>query len=417
MDEAALRDEVARLRAQLAELQGTARSLDVLNQFARTLLLDTDIDQVLWDVCNQVVARLGFEDCVIYVVDPARGVLVQRAAFGPKNPRDREILAPLELPLGRGIVGAVAASGAVERIADTRLDPRYVLDDAARLSELAVPILHEGRVIGVIDSEHSRLGFFTEEHQALLVTVASMAGARIARALLEDELRALNRDLERKVEERTVALAEAHRRARTLLLNVLPAGVAERLQAGEERIAERFDDVTVLFADLVGFTELCSSRPPEEVVRLLERMFGAFDRLTEAAGVEKIKTVGDAYMVVAGLPEARPDHAEVMAQVALQMLDEAERMEAELGQRVELRIGMHTGPVVAGILGTRKFAYDLWGDTVNLASRLESYGLPGRIQVEQSTAARLPGFRFTDRGRVELKGLGPRRVLFLEGRK
>jgi class 3 adenylate cyclase/putative methionine-R-sulfoxide reductase with GAF domain len=405
--------EVETLRARVAELEEHAQELDVVYRFSRLLLVSTDIDEILWDVANEAVARLGLEDCVIYLVED--GALVQRAAFGPKNPRGREIAAPIRIAVGSGIVGTVAATGVTERISDTRQHPRYILDDQARLAELAIPIIHEGRVIGVLDSEHSQLGFFTERHEAILTTIASMTAARIARALLDAELRALNRDLERKVHERTLALAEAHRQSEALLLNVLPASIAERLKQGESRIADRFEDVTVLFADIVGFTRLSATNSPEHVVGILERMFSEFDTLTAAAGAEKIKTVGDAYMVVCGVPTARPDHCRVLATLALEMLDAVRRISVELGIALTVRIGLHSGPVVAGILGTRKFAYDLWGDTVNTASRLESHGVPGRIQIGEALVARLAGFRLRERGEIDVKGLGRMRTWFLEG--
>jgi diguanylate cyclase (GGDEF)-like protein len=181
-DGAADTPEALRIR----ELERKLADLRVLQDFSSTLLEHRrEIDDILWDVARLAVARFNLEDCVIYLLDPDRGDLVQRAAYGPKNPRDREILNPIRLAVGRGIVGSVAATGRIERIIDTRQDPRYVQDDEARLSELAVPILQQGRVIGVIDSEHSALGFFTEWHRDLFVSIAAMTGARIMAAQLE----------------------------------------------------------------------------------------------------------------------------------------------------------------------------------------------------------------------------------------
>lgn len=168
------------------ELERRVRDLKVLQAFAATLLdYHGGIDEVLWDVAQQAVAKLDLEDCVIYVVDEDRGDLVQRAAFGPKNPREREILNPIRIPVGQGIVGSVAATGRVEMVDDTTLDPRYITDDQVRHAELAVPILADGRVIGVIDSEHSRKGFFRAWHRDLLVALAAMAAGRITAARLE----------------------------------------------------------------------------------------------------------------------------------------------------------------------------------------------------------------------------------------
>ena len=181
---------------RIRDLERKVADLRVLQDFASTLLHDhLGIDDILWDVARLAVARLDLEDCVIYLRDPEHGDLVQRAAFGPKNPKEREILNPIRLTVGRGIVGSVAQTGEIERIADTRLDPRYVADDEVRLSELAVPIFQGDEVIGVIDSEHSRLGFFTEWHRDLFVAIAAMAASRITAARLEEQrLRLATRD-------------------------------------------------------------------------------------------------------------------------------------------------------------------------------------------------------------------------------
>ena len=415
--ERALEQENAALRDRCVELAAKADYLDVVNYFAATLLYaQHDLDDILWDVANNAVARLGLEDCVIYLVDASGEFLIQRAAYGPKNPRGREILAPIQIPLGKGIVGAAATTGLPVSIPDTRLDPRYICDDQPRLSELALPILLEGRVIGVIDSEHSQPGFFTAVHREILTTIASMTASRVSRALLDDDLRRAHQELEQKITERTRELSAAIERAEGLLLNTLPAPIARRLQAGEQGIAERFDEVTVLFADIVGFTPLAAAMSPEALVRLLGRVFTEFDNLSDTLGLEKIKTIGDAYMVVAGVPTPRTDHREAMAEMALGILRAVERVNLVLGTHLAVRVGMFSGSVVAGIIGVRKFAYDLWGATVNVASRMESQGVRGKIHVHESTYLALRGrFRFERRGIIEVKGLGAMPTYFLLG--
>ena len=210
--------------------------------------------------------------------------------------------------------------------------------------------------------------------------------------------------------ERLRAKAESD----ALLLNVLPRSVADRLKRGERVIADHYDDVTVLFADVVEFTPFAAHETPARIVALLNEVFGSFDTLAERHGLEKIKTIGDAYMVVAGAPEPRADHAAVIVDMALAMHAVAGRTEPSPGRPLRLRIGIASGPVVAGVIGHRKFSYDVWGHAVNLASRMESTGIPGTIQVAASTW-HLCGDRypFTPRD-VEVKGMGTLRTYLLD---
>jgi class 3 adenylate cyclase len=191
-----------------------------------------------------------------------------------------------------------------------------------------------------------------------------------------------------------------------LLLNVLPASIAARLKDTDDVIADAFADVTVLFADLVDFTRHSQQIAPEQVVRVLNGLFSVFDQLAKQRGLE-IKTIGDAYMVVGGLPDPRPDHAVAVADMALAMREEVAGRFDPSGGPLAVRIGIDTGPVVAGVIGTSKFSYDLWGDTVNTASRMESHGLAGCIQVTARTYERLKHeYRIERRGPIYVKGKG-----------
>jgi class 3 adenylate cyclase len=216
--------------------------------------------------------------------------------------------------------------------------------------------------------------------------------------------------------EHRLLLAEQERSER-LLLNVLPAPIATRLKAGEGVIADAFPQVTVLFADIVDFTRRSKRTSPAQVVATLNELFSAFDRLAQRHGLEKIKTIGDAYMVAGGLPDPRPDHAQAIAEMALAMQVEVTRHTDPSGQPLQLRIGIDTGPVEAGVIGTAKFSYDLWGDTVNTASRMESHGIPGCIQVTERTYQRLrDGYRFQRRGPIQVRGMGELVTWFLVSR-
>jgi len=201
------------------------------------------------------------------------------------------------------------------------------------------------------------------------------------------------------------ALDQERQRSERLLLNILPAAIAARLKQSQGVIADGFPDVTVLFADIVNFTPLSQGITPEAVVQLLDELFSAFDQLTRRQGLEKIKTIGDAYMVAGGLPDPRPDHAQAVADLALAIREEIARRSDPSGQPLQVRIGIDTGPVVAGVIGQDKFSYDLWGDTVNTASRMESQGLAGCIQVTERTYQRLrDGDRFERRGPIQVRG-------------
>jgi class 3 adenylate cyclase len=207
-------------------------------------------------------------------------------------------------------------------------------------------------------------------------------------------------------------------RADNLLENMLPTSVADRLKSAETNIAERFDSVTVLFADIVGFTAYARTHEPVQLVELLNSLFSRFDDLVDGLGLEKIKTIGDGYMVAAGVPVPRPDHAPATAELALMMMAETESFCRARGVDWELRIGIHTGQVVAGVIGKKKYAYDLWGDAVNVASRVESTSEAGSIQVTEATVHLLAD-RYTcePRGMIELKNRGPMRTFFLTGRR
>lgn len=235
--------------------------------------------------------------------------------------------------------------------------------------------------------------------------------ARIGSSLEKKHLR----DREREASE---ALRAEKDRSEQLLLNILPAPIIERLKGGEKLIADHLDDVTILFADFVGFTELSSRLTAPELVGVLGRVFGAFDALALEYGVEKIKTIGDSYMAACGLFGGRDDHAQAVADMALAMIETLEQLEPEFPARIQIRIGMNSGEVVAGVIGAHKFIYDIWGDAVNVASRLESTSLPGRIHISKTTLDRLErDFVTTARGRLEVKGKGSMETFFLNGRR
>jgi class 3 adenylate cyclase len=223
------------------------------------------------------------------------------------------------------------------------------------------------------------------------------------------------RDRERRYVERIELEKQRHE---TLLRNILPGQIVTRLNDGEVVIADRVEEATILFADLVGFTAVASRVTPAVLVDNLNRVFSAFDDLCRRLQIEKIKTIGDAYMAAAGLPLPRPDHAEVIADFALAMLDALETVNTMIEVPFQIRIGIHTGSVVAGVIGSHRFLYDIWGDAVNLASRLETHSLPGRIHVSARTSEILASsYEFEPRGLINLRGIGKVKTFFLTARK
>jgi class 3 adenylate cyclase len=231
-------------------------------------------------------------------------------------------------------------------------------------------------------------------------------GASLERKWLRDRERKFVADLEQE-----------KKRSETLLLNILPQSIINRMRNGETTIADRIAEATILFCDIVGFTNLSQELTPDRTIDFLSKIFSAFDRLAAEHVVEKIKTIGDAYMVAAGVPEDQSDHADRIGALAPRMLDAVAVIAETTNLPLQARIGIHTGPIIAGVIGTHKFVYDVWGDTVNTASRMESHSLPGRIQLSGATRAALGnGFRFERRGVIEIKGKGMMETYFLNDR-
>ena len=249
--------------------------------------------------------------------------------------------------------------------------------------------------------------------------------------LVNDQSQSLLRTVRREIEEGRALIEQQHRQlevvneriaaeqaiSEALLLNILPAPIAARLKAQPGVIADSFDEVTVLFADIVGFTSLSARETPEALVEMLDEIFSEFDLIAERRGLEKIKTIGDAYMVAAGIPTPCADHAARGAEMALDMVEVLTTFNERRGRSLSVRIGLNSGSVVAGVIGRRKFVYDLWGDAVNTASRMESHGIPGRAQLTDTTRVALgEAFSVEERGVIEVKGKGPLRTWLLVGR-
>ena len=338
---------------------------------------------------------------------------------------------PLAGPDGEGLRGPDGTCLAVLGVDIADTDMRTALDEAGNLAiKISIGVIVLALIVSIamgtvltrsVLSLSETVKRFADKDFTARTSVASkdeIGALGTSFNQMADTIQEHSENLEDKVRQRTSELIDEKATSERLLLNVLPAPIAERLKMGEHQIVDRFDAVTVLFADIVGFTSLSSRTSPEKLVTMLNELFSTFDRLAEKHGLEKIKTIGDAYMVVAGIPHPIADHATAMALMGLDMLAAIAEFAAKYDRDLTIRVGIHTGSVVAGVIGQKKFIYDLWGDTVNTASRMESSGIPGRVHVSEVTAALLAeNFELESRGPIEVKGKGTMSTFLLVGPK
>ncbi|NJL89629.1 MAG: PAS domain S-box protein [Coleofasciculaceae cyanobacterium SM2_1_6] len=326
------------------------------------------------------------------------------------------------------LVEEVWVSGCPDWVIDIENDPRFFfksfVDQSHLQSAFSIPIIGSA-----VDDDLIRETYELEVDDEFIYSKQVTLGVMVffsykIHPLDVDQLKimgAIGYQIGQYINRKQAELALHNQQEKTnkLLLNILPVSIAARLKEDETTIAETFDDVTILFADLVGFTQLSAEISATALVELLNQVFSEFDRLTEFYKLEKIKTIGDCYMVVGGLPQRREDHALAIANIALDMLGVINNFNARHPHRpLSLRIGINTGTVIAGVIGLRKFIYDLWGDTVNTASRMESQGLPDKIQVTEATYAHLhEHYHLSKRGTVAIKGKGEMVTYFLEAKK
>ncbi|WP_293337458.1 adenylate/guanylate cyclase domain-containing protein [Microcoleus sp. CAWBG58] len=392
-----LTDQNVQLHQEIAERRQvemeTRLLLEATQAISKSDNFESAIDVILGLICQTIEWNLGEawipnSDGVLRC---ARGRYVSDSSFA----QFRQTSWQLTFAPGVGLPGRIWQSQQSEWIEDVSTASEQVF----LRSEIAVnvglkaafglPILADNQVLAILIFYREKVLESQPRLLELVSAVATQLGSLIQRKQAEAALKVQQEQTEK------------------LLLNILPKPIAERLQKGQNPIADHFDEVTVLFADLVGFTEFSAHKSPTQLVEILNGIFSEFDRLSELHGLEKIKTIGDAYMVVGGLPTARQDHSEAIALLALDMQAALRKFNLKIGEGFQLRIGIHSGSVVAGIIGISKFSYDLWGDTVNVASRMESNGLPGKIQVTAKTYERLKEqFIFEERGPITVKGKG-----------
>ena len=409
------------LRGDLTKLKESADQL--LGQIDAMAALARRGDAETTDSGSQAL-KLDLVADVLRTVKPLLADGVRAAAYSSRilvvddNASNRDVLERRLVREGHRVVCAANGASALELIVRQEFDlilldlimPEMSGFEVLRRLKAAehtrhIPVI----VISALDEldsvvrciEAGAEDYLTKPFNPILLS--ARIGASLEKKWLRDREKKFVADLEQE-----------KARSETLLLNILPQSIVNRMRNGEMVIADRVAEATILFCDLVGFTALSQELAADRIIDFLSKIFSAFDQLAAEFGVEKIKTIGDAYMVAAGIPEAQPDHAERIAAVAPRMLDAVAAIAEATHLTLAARIGIHTGPITAGVIGTHKFAYDVWGDTVNTASRMESQSLPGRIQVSAATRAALGDrFKLERRGIIEVKGKGMMETYFL----
>lgn len=334
-----------------------------------------------------------------------------------QNLKEFPIVAKESNILPNSVINYVTLKRETVVVDNAQIDPRFVTDkyflEKTTQSVICMPIMSLGELVGLIYLENDiAKGAFNEARLEML----KMLSGQIA-VTLENSI--LYQNLEQKVEERTRELAVEKAKSDELLLNILPAKVAAELKSDGKSVARRFENVTVFFSDIVGFTEIASTLEPEKLVSLLDEYFNNVDEIMTKYGLEKIKTIGDAYMAVGGVPTEDPESGVKILNAAFEILDYIEVFKQKQMKKNEpffqLRIGINSGPIIAGVVGKTKFVYDIWGDTVNIASRLETAGEAGRINISRSTKQLIGDhFHYIPRGSVAVKNRGEIEMFFVE---
>jgi class 3 adenylate cyclase len=406
-----------KLRESADQLLGQIDAMAALARRGDTALAHTGNHAARFDAVADVLSTIKPVDEALQQAIGSSAILVV-----DDNAANRDVLARRLTREGHKVVAAANGASALELVARQEFD--IILLDLIMPAMSGFEVLRRLKadertshipviVISALDEldtvvrciEAGAEDYLTKPFNPILLR--ARVGASLEKKWLRDREKKFIADLEQEKQ-----------RSETLLLNILPLQIVTRMRNGEMVIADRVTEATILFCDLVGFTTISQELPPERVIDFLGKIFAAFDRLAAEQGVEKIKTIGDAYMVAAGIPEPQTDHAWRIAELAVRMLEAVDAVAGLTDLKLQARIGMHSGPIVAGVIGTHKFAYDVWGDTVNIASRMESHSLPGRIQITAATRDLLgERFNFENRGIIEVRGRGLMQTFFLNERQ
>lgn len=407
--------------SELENLNQRAKNLNLLIDSARSIMAEIGLDMLLDLIIKTVKSVMVADRATLFLIDREKNQLWSRIAIGSKQ--------EIRIPFGVGIAGFVAQSRETVNILDAYSDSRFNPENDKKTgyrtkSILCMPVYNSlGEILGVIqvlnklNSEH-----FTSEDENLLGAYASLAGISLANAQAYDELQKERDLLEVRVKERTKDLEESRKKSDELLLNILPVEIAEELKGSGLVAPKKYELVTVLFTDFKGFTLAAEKLPAEKIVDELDRCFRYFDEISGRFNLEKIKTIGDAFMCAGGIPKPNFTNPVEAVLAGLEIREFMLTLKKEKEKRGEpfweIRIGLHSGPIVAGVVGKKKFAYDIWGDTVNTASRMESSGEAGKINISNTTYEYVKDFFECDyRGKIPAKNKGTIDMYFVHSIK
>jgi adenylate cyclase len=392
-----------------AEALNLYREINLIHRFSEKLatLLDTVsvAEASVCQACQMVKASLG----VILLLNDDSGI------FEPIASMPAGSACKFGIRVGEGLIGAFAAQGTPEIVNEVQSDPRFGGKDPALSSVIGVPLRLKERVRGILVVGSAEPVTYTAGDLQLMTTLSLQTATAIENAILHEKTLAAARA--EALQQTLLEVEEQKRKAEAMLLNILPARVAKELQQEGSVQPMYFEDVTVCFTDFVGFSKSTMTMAAEDLVQRLNRYFTAFDHIVERYGLEKLKTIGDSYMFVSGLPNRRSANPVDAVLAALEMVEMVRRAGGpESGASWQIRVGLHTGPVIAGVVGIRKFAFDIWGETVNLASRMESCGEPNRVNISERTFARVKDFVTLERrGRIRTKEGDEIDMYFVQG--
>ncbi|MES0490493.1 MAG: adenylate/guanylate cyclase domain-containing protein [Leptospirales bacterium] len=404
----------------LENLNQRTLNLSMLMDSARSIMAEKGLDNLLVLIMQSVTQVMSADRSTLFMIDMDKDEIWSKVAQGTSE---------IRIPLGHGIAGHTAKTGKTVNIPDAYEDDRFNKDfdvkSGYRTKSILCMVVNDprGNIIGAIQVLNKLDGSeFSKENEDLLAAFSSLAGISLSNAQAYEELQKERDLLEVRVTERTKDLEASRKKSDELLLNILPVSIADELKEDGRAAPRGYESVSVMFTDFKGFTMVAEKKSPEELIQELDFCFNHFDGLVDKYNLEKIKTIGDAYMCAGGIPQSNNTHQIEIALAALEL----QRFMVETGKEKkkngesfwELRLGIHTGPVVAGVVGKKKFAYDIWGDAVNTASRMESSGEPAKVNISSATYELIKDyFVCTYRGRIAAKNKGEIDMYFLESIK